>query len=335
MAELKNVGIIGIGSYLPKKILDNFELEKMVNTTDEWITTRTGIKERRIAEPEEACSDLAVKAAIKAIEDARLKPDDIDLIIVATITPDFAFPSTAALVQDRIGAKKAAAFDLEAACTGFVYAIATASNFIATGVYKNAVVIGSEVLSKIMDWEDRNTCVLFGDGAAAVTLGEVDKEYGIKAYHLGTDGSGGHYLDQPGGGSRNPATKETLDGRMHYLKMKGKEVFKFAVNALPETVLNTLEKVNLKPENIDMYIPHQANFRIIDSAAKKLEQPLSKFYMNMEKYGNTSSASIGIAMAEAVENGKIKKGDNVMLVGFGAGLTYGSCLLKWSKEVKK
>lgn len=332
MSELKSVGIIGVGSYVPEKVVTNLDLEKIVETSDEWIKTRTGIEERRIVEEGVATSDIAFKAASKAIENAGIKPEEIDLIIVATITPDFSFPATAAIVQDKLGAKNAAAFDLEAACTGLVYGIVTGSNFIMTGAYKNVLVIGAEVLSKIMDWEDRNTCVLFGDGAAAVVLSEVSKGYGLLSYHLGADGSGGHYLDQPGGGSRNPASKETLDNKMHFLKMQGKDVFKFAVNALPDTCMKTLEKQGMDPDDVELFIPHQANFRIIDSAAKKLKQPLSKFYMNLQKYGNTSSASIGIALVEALEKGKIKKGDNIILVGFGAGLTYGSCLIKWAKE---
>ncbi|OQY09829.1 MAG: 3-oxoacyl-ACP synthase [Fusobacteriia bacterium 4572_132] len=332
MAEIKSVGITGIGSYLPEKILTNFDLEKIVDTTDEWIRTRTGIKERRIAGENEACSDLAIKASIKALEDAKVNPEDLDLIIVSTITPDFAFPATAALVQDRLGAKNAAAFDLEAACSGLVYGLVTGSNFIATGMYKKVLVIGSEVLSKITDWKDRNTCVLFGDGASAIVLEEVEKGNGIQSYDLGSDGSGGHTLDQPGGGSRNPASEETVKDRMHYLKMKGQDVFKFAIKALPETSIKTLERVGMVAENVDLFVPHQANFRIISSAAKRLKVPVSKFYINLEKYGNTSSASIGIALDEAVKEGKVKKGDNVMLVGFGAGLTYASCLLKWCKE---
>ncbi len=334
MVELKSVGITGIGSYLPEKILTNFDLEKIVDTSDEWIRTRTGVQERRIAGENEACSDLAIKASIKALEDAKVNPEDLDLIIVSTITPDFAFPATAALVQDRLGAKNAAAFDLEAACSGLVYALVTGSNFIATGMYKKVLVIGSEVLSKITDWKDRNTCVLFGDGASAIVLEEVEKGYGIKSYDLGSDGSGGHTLDQPGGGSRNPASKETVENRMHYLKMKGQDVFKFAIKALPETSVKTLERVGMVPDDVDLFVPHQANFRIISSAAKRLKVPVSKFFINLEKYGNTSSASIGIALDEAVKKGEIKRDDNIMLVGFGAGLTYASCLLKWSRRIK-
>ncbi|NLK63254.1 MAG: ketoacyl-ACP synthase III [Fusobacteria bacterium] len=333
MAEIKSVGIIGIGSYVPETILTNEKLETMVDTTDEWIVSRTGIKERRIAKEDEACSDLAVRAALKALEDANTKPEEIDLIIVSTITPDFAFPSTAALVQDRIGAINAAAFDLEAACTGFVYGLVTGANFIATGMYKKVLVIGSEALSKIIDWEDRNTCVLFGDGASAAILGEVEKGYGIISYDLKAKGSGGEFLDQPGGGSRNPATVKTIENKMHFLKMKGQDVFKFAVTAIPETINNILEKTDINIKDIELVVPHQANYRIIGSAAKKIDLPVEKFYMNLETYGNTSSASIGLALDEAIKKNKIKKDDYIIMVGFGAGLTYGSCLIKWSKEV--
>lgn len=331
MKTLKSVGIIGTGLYVPERVMTNFDLEKIVETTDEWIISRTGIKERRIASENEACSDLAAKAAEKALQDAGVKAEEIDLVIVATITPDYGFPATAALVQDKIGAKNAAAFDLEAACTGFIYAAVTGANFIATGMYKRVLVIGSEALSKIVDWQDRNTCVLFGDGAAAAVLGEVNEGEGIISYHLAADGSGGHYLDMPAGGSRNPATHETIDARMHYLKMKGQDVFKFAVNALPETVQKSAEMAGINVSDLSLIVPHQANYRIISSAAKRLGIDAEKFYMNMDRYGNTSSASVGIALDEAVKNGKISKGDYIALVGFGAGLTFGSCIIKWCK----
>ncbi|MGM0508800.1 MAG: beta-ketoacyl-ACP synthase III [Fusobacteriota bacterium] len=321
-----------MGSYVPEKIMTNKDLEDIVDTSDEWIQTRTGIKERRISKETEATSDLGLKAAKKALKDANIKANELDLIIVATITPDYPFPATAAIIQDKLGAKEVAAFDLEAACTGMIYGLVTGANYIATGMYKKVLVIGSETLSKIIDWEDRNTCVLFGDGAAAVVLEEVEEDYGIKSYNLGARGSGGHTLDQPGGGSRNPATEETVKNKMHYLKMKGKEVFKFAVKALPETTKKTLNRINMTPDDVDIFIPHQANTRIINAAAKRLKQPISKFYTNLDRYGNTSSASIGLALDEAVKDKKVKKGDNLLLVGFGAGLTYGSCLLKWSRE---
>ncbi len=331
MAELKTVGIIGVGAYLPERVMTNFDLEKIVETNDEWIRTRTGIQERRIAADNEACSDLAYNAAIKALEDSNTKPEDLDLIIVATITPDYPFPATAALLQRRLGATKAGAFDLEAACSGFVYGIATGSNFIATGAYKKVLVIGAEVLSRILDWEDRNTCVLFGDGAAAVVLGEVEEEYGIKGYHLGAKGDIERVLYQPAGGSIEPASVDSVKARQHFIKMQGPDVFKFAVKALPDGLEKSLEKSGMDASELDLVVPHQANMRIIQSAAKRFDIPVDKFHINLHKYGNTSSASVGIALAEAVELGKIKKGDNIAMVGFGAGLTYAACIVKWSK----
>ncbi len=246
------------------------------------------------------------------------------------MTPDYFTPATAALVQDKLGAKNAAAFDLSSACSGQVYALVTAQNFIATGMYKKALVIGAETLSKVIDWTDRNTCILFGDGASAMVLGEVEKDYGIKAFHLGADGSGEKALLVPAGGSRMPATKETIEGKEHFLKMMGKEVFKFAVNVIPETVGKTLEKANMKMSDIDLIVPHQANYRIVSAAAKKMDYPEDKFYMNLNKMGNTSGASIGIALCEAHENGLVKKGYNLVFVGFGAGLSYASLVLKWA-----
>lgn len=328
--ELKSVGIIGIGSYKPEKIMTNADLEKMVETSNEWIVSRTGIEERRIAEDSQATSDLALEAAKQALENAKISPEEIDLIIVATMTPDYFTPATAALVQDKLGAKNAAAFDLSSACSGQVYALVTAQNFIATGMYKKALVIGAETLSKVIDWTDRNTCILFGDGASAMVLGEVEKDYGIKAFNLGADGSGEKALLVPAGGSRMPATKETVEGKEHFLKMMGKEVFKFAVNVIPETVGKTLEKANMKMSDIDLIVPHQANYRIVSAAAKKMDYPEEKFYMNLNKMGNTSGASIGIALCEAYENGLVKKGDNLVFVGFGAGLSYASLVLKWA-----
>ncbi len=331
MKELKNVGVLGVGAYTPEKVLTNFDLEKLVETSDEWIVSRTGIEERRIASEEESTSNLAFEAAKNALEDAGVKAEELDLIIVATMTPDYFTPATAALVQHKLGATNAAAFDLSSACSGQVYSLVVASNFIATGAYKKVLVIGAEVLSKFIDFTDRNTCILFGDGASAFVLGEVEEDYGIKSFHLAADGGGENSLLVPGGGSRKPASKETVDDKDHFLKMNGREVFKFAVNAVPETTLKTLEKIGLTVEDIDMVVPHQANYRIVSAAAKKLEMSEEKFYMNLNKYGNTSGASIGLALNEAYKNGKIKKGDNLILVGFGAGLSYASLMLRWSK----
>ncbi|MFH1441081.1 MAG: beta-ketoacyl-ACP synthase III [Candidatus Omnitrophota bacterium] len=325
---MRKVGIIGTGKYLPKKVLTNAELEKMVDTSDEWITTRTGIKERRMAAKTEAASDLAVKASEEALQNAKLSAADIELIIVATITPDMQFPSTACLVQSRLSAKKAACFDISAACSGFIYALSVAEQFIALGVYKNALVIGSEVLSAITDWQDRNTCVLFGDGAGAVVLSEV-KSGGMISTYLGSDGSMSDLLMVPGGGSRNPATYKTIDDRMHYIKMKGNELFKVAVNTMTHAAEVVIKQAGLSASDIDLVIPHQANTRIILAVAKKLGLPQEKFYLNIEKCGNMSSASLAVALCEAVQQGMVKKGDNILLDAFGAGLVCGACIIKW------
>lgn len=330
----KSVGIIGIGSYVPEKILTNKDLEKIVETSDEWIVDRTGIKERRIAEANIATSDLAASAAEKALIDAGVTADEIDLIIVATATPDMLFPSTACLVQDKIKASKAAAFDLSAGCSGFAYALVVGSQFIQTGLYKKVLIVGAETLSKIIDWTDRNTCVLFGDGAGAVVLGEVPAGYGILGSDLGSDGSGGELLKVPAGGSRQPATIESVNNRQHFLQMSGSDVFKFAVRVMGETAMKALDRAGLSNEDIDCLIPHQANNRIIQSAAKRLKVPMEKVVVNVDKYGNTSSASIPLAMDEALRNNTLKNGDIVVLVGFGAGLTWASCVMKWYKEGK-
>jgi 3-oxoacyl-[acyl-carrier-protein] synthase-3 len=330
----KSVGIIGVGSYLPEKILTNKELEKIVDTSDEWIVDRTGIKERRIVEAHVTTSDLGAHAAVAALENAGVTADEIDLIIVATATPDMFFPSTACLVQNILKANKAAAFDLSAGCSGFAYALVVGSQFIQTGLYKKVLVIGSETMSKVLDWTDRNTCVLFGDGAGAVVLGEVPAGYGILGAELGADGSGGDLLNMPGGGSRNPATVETVTQKMHTLQMSGRDVFKFAVRVMGETAIKSLENAGLSSEDVDCLIPHQANIRIIQSAAKRLKLPMEKVFVNVDKYGNTSSASIPIALTEAITDHKIKHNDIVVLAGFGAGLTWASCVMKWYKEDK-
>ena len=325
---MKRVGIIGVGEYLPKKILTNADLEKMVDTSDEWITTRTGIKERRLAAKNEATSDLAIKAAKGALADAKIKPHDLDLIIVATITPDMPFPAVACLLQHALGAKDAVCFDISAACAGFIYAMTIAQQFIARGTYKNALVIGAEVLSAVTDWQDRSTCVLFGDGAGAAVLAEV-KSRGILSTYLGSDGSQADLLKIPAGGSRNPATRYTLDNRLHYIKMEGNEVFKSAVTIMAEAAQVVLKNAGLTCKDVDLVIPHQANMRIILAMAKKLGLALDKVYMNIEKYGNMSSASTATALCEAVKEGRIKKGDIVLLDAFGAGLVWGACVIKW------
>ena len=330
MKTIKNFGILGLGTYVPEKIMTNFDLEKIVDTSDAWIQKMTGIKERRIAAENEATSDLAYNAAVKALESSNTKAEEIDLIVVATMTPDYFTPSVSAILQKRLGAHHAAAFDLGAACSGFVYGLEAGGNFIATGMYKKVLVIGAEVFSRILDWEDRNTCVLFGDGAAAAVLGEVEENHGIIGSHLGADGDLDDVLVIPAGGSRAPATHETVDDRSHYLKMKGPEVFKFAVKAMPGAVEKVLGNTGIGIDELDLIVPHQANMRIISSAAKKLGFPAEKFVINLDKYGNTSAASVGLALGEAVEKGMVKKGDNIALVGFGAGLTYASCVMKWA-----
>ena len=329
MNQFNKVTILGTGSYLPENTVTNFDLEKQVDTSNEWIITRTGISERRYADDDTASSDLASVAAQKALEAAGVGAEEIDLIIVATVTPDMLFPSTACLVQDKIGATRAAAFDLEAACSGFLYALSVGSQFITTGVYRKVLVIGVEKLTSIMDKEDRNTCVLFGDGAGAVVLGISEDESSILSFDLGADGSGGKFLYMPAGGSRKPSSIETVNSREHFIKMDGSEVFKFAVRVMGKASQNAVEKAGLSFEDIDYLVPHQANIRIIEGAAKRIGLGMDKVKVNLNKYGNISAASIPIALDEAVREGSIKKGDNIILVGFGGGLTWGATVIKW------
>ena len=327
---MQNVKIIGTGSYVPIKVLTNKDLEKMVDTNHEWIITRTGIAERRIAEENEATSDVASRAALKAIKDANIKPEEIDLIIVATNSPDMAFPATACLVQNKIKAVNAATLDLQAGCTGSVYALVTAWQYISTGFYNNALIIGAETLTKFVDWTDRNTCILFGDGAGAAVL-KAGQEKGILSGCLRGDGSNDDLIMLPAGLSKHPASHETVEKKMHYVKMKGNEVFKLAVKHMKRVTIKTLDKCNLSVEDIDCFIPHQANIRIISALTRVLKIKEDKVFVNLEKYGNTSAASVMIALDEAVKEGKIKNGDIVVLTSFGAGLTYGSIVLKWVK----
>jgi len=328
MINVGNVGIVGLGDYLPKKILTNADLEKMVDTTDEWITTRTGIKERRIARDDEATSDLAAAAAKDALKDAKIRPEDIDLIIVATITPDMLFPSTSCVVQSKIGAKKAACFDISAACSGYIYAMATAVQFIKNGVYQNALIIGAEKLSSITDWQDRNTCVLFGDGAGAAVLGSTAKN-SIVSIYLGSDGNQADLLRMPAGGSRIPASHESIDKRLHFLKMEGSEVFKIAVRVMADAAMKAVNGFGLKAEDVNLVIPHQANIRILMAVAKRMGLSEDKIYLNIEKYGNMSGASTAVALTEAVKEGRVKRGDIVVLDAFGSGFTWGSIVIKW------
>ncbi|MCC3381391.1 beta-ketoacyl-ACP synthase III [Paenibacillus farraposensis] len=329
MNKLRPVGVIGTGKYVPEKILTNKDLEAIVETSDEWIVSRTGIQERHIAAPEQATSDLAYEAAIKALKSAGMTAEDLDLIIVATITPDMAFPSTACILQDKLGAKGAAAFDLSAACSGFVYGLATATSFIKTGMYNNALIIGVDCLSRITDYTDRNTCVLFGDGAGAVVIGEVPEGRGFQSFDLGAEGAGGSLLKLEAGGSRLPASAETVENRQHYIYMNGREVFKFAVRVMGTATVDVLEKAGLTKDDIDLFVPHQANIRIIQSAMQRLDLPEEKVVINVNKYANTSAASIPLALVEAAEEGRMKEGDRVLMVGFGGGLTWGASVLVW------
>lgn len=327
--KLRSVGIVGTGMYVPEKVLTNAELETIVDTNDEWIVSRTGIRERHIAAPEQATSDLAYEAAIQALKSAGLAAEDLELIIVATVTPDTTFPSTACILQEKLGAKKAAAFDLSAACSGFVYSLATANGFIQTGMYNNALIIGADTLSRITDYTDRNTCVLFGDGAGAVVLGEVPEGRGFLSFDLGAEGAGGPLLKLEGGGSRLPASTETVQEGKHFIYMNGREVFKFAVRIMGTATEEVLRKAGKTKEEIDLFVPHQANIRIIQSAMQRLNLPEEKCVVNVDKYANTSAASIPLALVEAAQGGRIKEGDTVLLVGFGGGLTWGASVLVW------
>jgi 3-oxoacyl-[acyl-carrier-protein] synthase-3 len=323
--------ILGTGSYAPAHILTNAELARRVDTSEEWIVTRTGIRERRIAAAGETCSDLGAKAAAAALADAGLTAADIDLLVVATVTPDTPMPATACFVQAKLGIPaNAACFDLNAACSGFLYALDTACAMLASGRYRHALVIGAEKLSSVVDWKDRGTCLLFGDGAGAAVIGRSAKPgIGLIGTRLGALGESADLLQIPGGGSNVPATPESLAAGDHFIKMKGKEVFKLAVRAMDEAARDILEQHNIRADQIACVIPHQANVRIIESIAQYLELPLDRFFINLDRYGNTSAASIPIALDEARRAGRIKTGDLTLLVAFGAGLTYGSALIRW------
>jgi 3-oxoacyl-[acyl-carrier-protein] synthase-3 len=321
--------ITGTGSAVPDRVLTNFDLEKLVDTTDEWITTRTGIKERRIAADGEYTSTFASRAAEQALAMAGVDPAELDMIILATITPDFPFPSTACIVQNNLKALNATAFDISAACSGFVYGLATIDKFIRCGVVKKGLVIGAEVLSRIVDWTDRNTCLLFGDGAGAVVVEAHDGEAGILESMIKSDGSYWELLYQPGVGSRNPAVQKTLDDRLTFLQMQGNEVFKLAVRAMEDAAVQVLADNGLTPSDIDIFIPHQANRRIIDAIGKRLQLPEEKVYVNLHRYGNTSAASIPLALDEANRTGRIAPGNLVLFDAFGGGLTWGALPVRW------
>jgi 3-oxoacyl-[acyl-carrier-protein] synthase III len=329
IAPARDVHIIGVGSCTPDRVVTNQDLEQIVDTTDEWIRTRTGIKERRIADPETPSSVLATEAARRAMADAGVVGTEIDQIIVGTVTGDRPFPSTACLLQDRLGATSAYAFDISAACSGFLYALSLGRNQILAGVAETVLVVGVETLSKITDWTDRNTCVLFGDAAGAVVLRSTGQPGGILAAKLHSDGSLTRLLEMPGGGSLNPSSHETVDRRLHYIRMSGNDVFKYAVRAMESVAVEALEAAGVKPEELDLLVPHQANYRIIDATARRLALPMEKVFVNLDRYGNTSSASIPLALDEAKKSGRIKPGSLVEMVTFGGGFTWAAAVVRW------
>ncbi|MCX7704645.1 MAG: ketoacyl-ACP synthase III [bacterium] len=325
-------GIIGIGSYVPDRVLTNADLEKMVDTSDEWIVTRTGIRERRICPEGKAASDLGTVAAIRAVEDAGIKVQEIDMIICATITPDMVFPSTACIIQNNIGIENIPCFDLSAACSGFIYGLEIARSLIETHRYRNILVVAAECMSRVTDYTDRTTCVLLGDGAAAAVVSKVEDNYGILDTYLGAAGKYSNLLYVPAGGSKIPASHETVDKRMHFMKMEGSTLFRIAVNAMSDSVKKIIERNKISPEDIVLFIPHQANIRIIQGVAKSACIAMDRVFLNIEKYGNMSAASVGVALDEAAKSGKIKKNDLICMVSFGAGLTWAANLIKWSKN---
>lgn len=325
----RTCSITGIGAYVPSRVLTNFDLEKMVETSDEWILTRTGIRERRLAADTETTSDLAAAAAMRALDNAKVLPEQVDLIIVATITPDMPFPATACLVQRKIGARKTAAFDLEAACSGFVYGLEIGQQFIMSRTYDTVLVIGAEKLSSIVDWRDRNTCVLFGDGAGAAVLQNRPSSHGLLTAVMGADGGNADLLFMPGGGSKCPATPDSVDARLHYLRMNGKETFKNAVQAMNTAAQEALARCGLEISQIKCIIPHQANRRIIDALGTRLGAKPEQVLINLDRYGNTSAASVAIALEEAVATGRVERGDLILIVAFGAGLTWGAAVIEW------
>jgi 3-oxoacyl-[acyl-carrier-protein] synthase-3 len=326
----QSVIITGTGAYAPENVVTNDDMARIVDTSDEWIRTRSGISERRFAADNESTSDMAVAAAEKAIEAAGIDRSEIDLLVVATMTPDMPFPSTACLVQSALGLGNITAFDLQAACSGYIYALNTASNMVRSGAYKKALIIGSEKMSSILDFEDRTTCVLFGDGASAAIL-EPSETVGVGILDniTGADGSNPDLLHQPAGGSALPASKDSVEQRQHFIKMNGKEIFKLAVRVMGQVSNDILERHGYSTEQVNLVIPHQANMRIIESLAKRMEIPMDNFHNNLDRYGNTSAASVGLALDEALRADRIESGDLILLVAFGAGLTWGSTLIKW------
>jgi 3-oxoacyl-[acyl-carrier-protein] synthase III len=322
--------ILGTGSFAPAKRLTNDDISKIVDTSDEWIVSRTGIRERRIAGPSETPSDMAAAASVAAMQAAGVNPSEIDLVVVGTMTPDMLFPSTACLVQSKLGIGKAACFDLEAACSGFVYALEVGYSLMRSGRYRHALVIGTEKLSTILDWSDRTTCVLFGDGAGAIVLGRSEKpDVGVIDCELGSDGSAADLLNMPGGGTAIPPTPQSLLDGHHFLKMRGKEIFKIAVRVMEQAAISILERHGLTTADVDLVVPHQANLRIIETIAQRLDLPIERFFLNIERYGNTSAASIPLALDEAARSGRLQSGQLVLALAFGAGLTWGAALIRW------
>jgi len=333
MTPPRSVRITGWGMYAPERILTNADLERLVDTSDEWIRSRTGIRERRVAAPHETTATLAAIAGKRAIAVAGLQPDDIDLILVGTLTPDYWMPATAVLVKEAIGNTRAVAFDVMAACSGFVYGYATADAFLRSGVYKNALVIGAELLTRFLDFSDRNTCILFGDGAGAVVLSASDEPGGgMEGMELTTDPDGAYMIWLPSGGSKSPPSAETIARGEHYVRMEGRETYRFATKTLASSALKAIDRAGWKPEEVDLFIPHQANIRIIESVAKGLNMSMDKMFVNVDKYGNTSAASVGIALAEAVDSGRVQIGSKIVFVAFGAGFTSGAAAVEWTAD---
>jgi 3-oxoacyl-[acyl-carrier-protein] synthase III len=327
--SLTPVGILGVGHFAPEAVVTNADLTKFVDTTEEWISSRTGILERRRATADEATSDLGYAAAVRALEHAQVRPEEVDLIIMATLTPDMPMPATACLIQERLGATRAGAFDMNVACSGFAYALATGSQFVASGTFRRVLVIGADCMTKIMNWEDRSTCVLFGDGAGAVVLGPVSEGYGVLGIHLGADGGGAKYLTIPATGTRIPAWTKDIPHGAYFLQMEGREVFRFAVGIMGDSALQALDRAGLTPEQVSLFIPHQANMRIIDAARKRLGLPPERVFTNVQNYGNTSCGSIPLALSEAFAEGRIRDGDVIVMVGFGGGLSWASVAMRW------
>ena len=329
---VRNAHITGWGRYAPSQVLTNADLERMVDTSDEWIRSRTGIRERRVAAAHETTASMAAVAGLRAIWTAGLEPDDIDLILLGTLTPDYWMPSTAALVKEAIGNTKAAAFDVMAACSGFVYGFATAQAYITAGLAKHVLVIGAELLTRFLDYTDRSTCILFGDGAGAVVLSASEEPGGALGVQMTTDPQGAYMIWLPAGGAKSPPSAETISRGEHYVRMEGKETYRFATKTMATTALESIRRSGLEPSDIDLFIPHQANIRIVEAVAKGLDLPMDKMFVNLDKYGNTSAASVPIALAEAVNEGRVKVGDNVVIVAFGAGFTSGAVTINWTAD---